>query len=97
MSIKRERKEQDFEDLADALVKCLVTKIQQGLASAAELSTARQLLQDAGIRINPTALSDIRDVFKNLPFKDDDQVDPPSKEAPIPFSPSIKEKSVNNG
>ncbi len=47
------RTNQSFEDLTDSLVALLQKKMDDGTVTAAELNVARQLIESAGIRINP--------------------------------------------
>ena len=48
------RSEERFGLLADAMLECLLNKVQSGEATAAELNVARQLLADSKIQITPS-------------------------------------------
>lgn len=65
-------------NLHEGLAKNLLTKVQDGTATAAELSVARQMLKDNNVTAIPTKgspLGDLENQLSDLPsFEDDDNV-----------------------
>lgn len=60
------RNEESLESLADVLLDALMTRIKNGEASSADLAVARGLLQDAGIKLIPSAKAS-RALVKAMP------------------------------
>lgn len=67
------RSEESLETLADVLVDSLMTKIKSGEATASDLSVARGLLMDAGIRLIPSAKAS-RALVKAMPQFEEEEM-----------------------
>ena len=57
-----------LEDLHGAIARSLIAKIEDGTATAADLSVARQFLRDNGIDAIPREASPLHELAKSLPF-----------------------------
>jgi len=64
--------EEFLDKLHSALAEELLRRIQDGTATAADLSAARQFLKDNGIDAVPKAGNPINNLMNNLPFENDD-------------------------
>ncbi len=60
-----------IEQLMDQVVEKLLAKIESGEATASDYANAIRLLNDNGIRLDPTA-KPTKDLAKDVPFSEDE-------------------------
>ena len=64
----------DLDDLHGALTRALIDRIRSGVATAADLNVARQLLKDNGIDAAPKGEHPLHDLAADLPFADPESI-----------------------
>lgn len=66
--------EKTLSNLHEVLAKELLSRIQTGEATAAELTAAAKFLKDNGIDASVQHSQPLQDLAKSLPFQDPDEV-----------------------